>query len=387
MNIRPYQLNSPSVILLIDSLLSGGAQRQMIVLANELHRRSYSVTLVTYYPGDQLSEHLDPGIRRFYLPRRFKFDVVFLLRLSRWLRQQRPDCLISYLTTPNFWGRVAGRLARVPKVITSQRNVSIDERRGHVLMERVLSHLSDRIIVNAHEIKRKMLDLGIEGADIHVIYNGVDCNVFCPQAEAKIADLRERLRIAQDEFFVLVPGRISQQKNQTLLVDAVLALGTGLAPIRVAFVGNEFDQAILRTMRRRIAVAGRDGQFLFLGQRHDMSLLYSAADVVVLPSLWEGFPNVVAEAMACGTPVIASDVSDNALIIDHGRTGYVFERDDEDALVRALTAIHDLSARERIEMSRRAIAQIASLCSLKTFGDKYEAVIAGQNTPLVDIGD
>jgi glycosyltransferase involved in cell wall biosynthesis len=106
-----------------------------------------------------------------------------------------------------------------------------------------------------------------------------------------------------------------------------------------------------------------------------MPLLYSAADLVVLPSLWEGFPNVVIEAMACGTPVIVSNISDNARIVEHGVTGYLFANDDADDLVNALEAFRSMGPDQRRAMGRQAAAHIATLCSTQALGDRYAALI------------
>jgi glycosyltransferase involved in cell wall biosynthesis len=97
--------------------------------------------------------------------------------------------------------------------------------------------------------------------------------------------------------------------------------------------------------------------------------------VVVLPSLWEGFPNVVIEAMACGTPVIVSDISDNARIVEQGVSGWLFPNNDAAALADALSAFLMLSANECHAMGERAAAHIRTLCSTEALGNRYCALI------------
>lgn len=364
------------VVLFIDSLENGGAQRQIVVLANVLHQRGYEVTLLTYYSGDQLSQFLvSDRIQRVLVPRHSKYDMGYFLRLYRYLRKERPDCVISYLSTPNFWARVAGRAARVPRIITSERNINLGQRRPAALLERLLAPLSDAIVVNSHEGRRRLIALGIADKRLRVIYNGVDCAHFARQPQAATSSMRAQLGVASDELLVLLPGRMEKQKNHRLLVDAVLHLDPVVNRIKVAFAGNEFDAAIKNEISQRITAANAASQFLFLGPRADMPLLYSAADVVVLPSLWEGFPNVVIEAMACATPVIVSDISDNAKIVTQGVTGYLFRNNDADDLVAALNSFRASSTEDRRTMGLQAAKHISALCSTDALGERYAALI------------
>lgn len=372
-------MRQKKVVLFIDSLENGGAQRQIVVLANVLHERGYEVILLTYYPGDQLSQFLVSGqIRRTLLQRHSKYDLGYFLRLYRYLRKERPDCLISYLSIPNFWARIAGRPAGIPRIITSERNISLAQRRVVVLLERLLAPLSDAIVVNSHEGRRRLIDLGIAERRLHVICNGVDCTHFSRQPVGAITALRASFGVAPDELFVLLPGRMETQKNHRLLVEAVLRLDPQVTRMKVAFAGNEFDAGIKAEITARIAAANASDRFLFLGPRVDMPLLYSAADVVVLPSLWEGFPNAVIEAMACSTPVVASDIADNSIIIQDGVMGYLFESGNTSKLAEVLQAILQMTHAERSEMGMRARQGIATLCSLDSFGDRYCSLIEHQ---------
>jgi len=369
-------MRQKKVVLFIDSLENGGAQRQIVVLANVLHERGYRVSLLTYYPGDQLSQFLvSSQIQRTLLPRHSKYDLGYFFRLYRYLRKERPDCVISYLSTPNFWARVAGRPARVPRIVTSERNINLAWNRSAALLERLLAPLSDAIVVNSHEGCRRMVALGVAEKRLRVIYNGVDTSHFSRQPTEAIARVRTSLGVATDDLLVLLPGRMETQKNHHLLVEAVLRMNPADSRIRVAFAGNEFDTGIKQEITARIAAGGATDRFLFLGPRADMPLLYSAADVVVLPSLWEGFPNVVIEAMACATPVIVSNISDNARIVEQGVTGYLFQSNDVDDLVAALSDFRYLDPQQRRAMGEHAAAHIARLCSTQALGDRYGELI------------
>ena len=120
-------MTNKKVILFVDSLESGGAQRQIVALANVLHGRGYDIVILTYYPGDQLSPFLvSDKIRHHHVPRHTKYEIGFFFRLYRYFKQQSPDCIISYLTTTNFWARTAGSLAGIKNIITSERSTSLN---------------------------------------------------------------------------------------------------------------------------------------------------------------------------------------------------------------------------------------------------------------------
>lgn len=368
------------ITLFVDSLESGGAQRQIVVLANVLHQRGYKVSIVTYYPGNQLSTFIDsPEITLHFIPRHSRFDLAFLARLVRHFRNSSPNCIISYLSTTNFWARVAGRMAGITHIITSERSTSVFQNRITALRERLLAPLSSFIVTNSQLARVNLLRLGIPREKLKVIYNGLDLNYFSRSSRETSAALRSSLGIVPEDFLILLPGRISEEKNHLLLVGAAVRFSRTVAPITVLFAGNEFYKDLKDRILARIKDSGETSRFHFLGPRSDMPMLYSAADVVVLPSLWEGFPNVIVEAMACGTPVIASDVSDNALIIQPGISGFVFPSNDEDLLLNALTAVFRMPPEERRQMIARGIQRASDLCSLNRFGDKYVELIEKTN--------
>jgi glycosyltransferase involved in cell wall biosynthesis len=364
------------VMLFIDSLESGGAQRQIVVLANVLHDLDYHVDILTYYPGDQLSQFLkSPEIARHHLPRRSRYDIGFFFRLRRFFVRERPDCIISYLTTTNFWARTAGRLAGVPRIITSERSNSLAQRPAIALRERLLSKLSDVIVVNSYNGQRNLATLGMPAKKLVVIYNGLDCENFSRKAPADIQQLRQSLGVEQNEFLIVLPGRMSPEKNHLLLISAAQRLDLLRQRIKIAFAGNEFYPETKQAIVTQIAKSGTKDRFLLLGPRTDMPLLYSAADVVVLPSIWEGFPNALVEAMSCSTPVIASNISDNSRIIDDPNVGILFESNNDVQLADAIQTILNLTPDERRSMGTRGAERARELCSLQAFGEKYRALI------------
>lgn len=323
------------VTLFVDSLAGGGAQRQVVETARHLDKTHFDVSVVIYHNIRELaSELVTANVPIVLISKRAKVDPLFFFRLWRLLHSTRPSILHSYLKTPNLWARLAGRLAGVPCVITSERNVDLAHSRWWILAERLLYRLSSHIIANAIAIQDMLVDtVGVDRERISVIFNGVDTHKFRPVNNERSALLRSALGLDPDEFVIIVPGRVMRQKNQGCAIRALGRLPLAdRAGVRLLCVGSLLDRVYLAELHSLVQDFGLQKQVRFLGRRDDMPSVYGLSDVCVLPSLWEGFPNALLEAMACGRPVIASDVADNRRLVDHGETGFLFRSEDDAAL-------------------------------------------------------
>jgi glycosyltransferase involved in cell wall biosynthesis len=329
------------VILFIDSLVRGGAQRQLVELALNLNRADFDPTVVVYHDLPQLKGDLDAaGVRNLLIPKRGKADLGFLLRLTRFLRRERPDIVHAYLSTPSFWARIAGRLAGIPKIITSERNIDIEHSPMRFWFEKRLQRLSSRIIVNAEAIRHILVErVGIPGDKVVVIYNGVDTEKFGSASSERVEQVRSNLGLTQGNLVLILPGRLAPQKNHLCLIKAVALLPLIPDSLKIVFVGNELDLPLKAKLVESIKRLGLDRHFVFAGPQDDMPAMYAASDAVVLPSLWEGFPNVLLEAMAARRPVVASDIADNGRLVRNDENGYLFPTDDEHALARAIATL------------------------------------------------
>ncbi|MBO6577023.1 MAG: glycosyltransferase [Rhodothermales bacterium] len=345
------------------------------MLANELADRGFEVTLVTYSPGDQLSATLSRRVALRFVRRRGKLGLGYMVGLFKLFRLLQPRAVIAFLSTPCFYARLVGRLARVPIVITSVRNSNYFPESAEMRLERLLWRLSDYVVVNSRQSATQLVSGGVPESRVKLIRNGLDSVHFQRADQGAIDQLRADLGIAQSELFVLLPGRIQRQKNHRLLVDACLELPPGRWAWKVGFAGNLLDDAIVTSLKAVIKRAGAEEKFLFLGPRSDMPTLYSAADVVVLPSLWEGFPNVLLEAMSCGAPVVCSDVGDNSIIVPDDRFGSTFPSGDREALATAIGNILGASRRDRVRIGDAGRRFVRGSFSAASMADQFITLI------------
>lgn len=237
--------------------------------------------------------------------------------LARRLRSVRPDVLHAHLTWPldAQYALAAARLARVPAVVaTAHLFVDVTLGRRVAAQQRLATRLVDRYMaVSAAVRDRLVADLGWPPSKIDVVRNGV------PPGVARAAPPLPRQSLAPDgEAIVLVPARLTGQKGQRHLLRAA----AGIPGARLVFAGDGPDRPMLEA---EAAALGLDGRVVFLGHRSDVPSLLSIADVVVLPSLWEGLPLAVLEAMAAGRPVVATAVGGLREVITPGRDGLLVE--------------------------------------------------------------
>jgi glycosyltransferase involved in cell wall biosynthesis len=364
------------IVLFIDSLLAGGSQRQLVMLARELYKLQYEVSVLTYRGEEQLRYGLDEFcINHITIEKTVAFDPIFIYRLYRFLKKQGPDYLISYLNTPNLWARIAGVMAGVGTIITSERNNDIDKSMLRVLLEKILYRYSKKIVVNARSIKKLLVEIGIPKTKIEIIYNGVDTTYFSECSETEVKKFRDAINVDAEDLLITLPGRMTPQKNHMCLLEAMSKIKELPNNVKILFVGNEFFQNIKRNLVLKTKDIGLEKKVHFYGQSNNMPLIYSASDIVVLPSTHEGMPNVILEAMSCSKPVIASDVSDNSILIENGVSGYLFQNNDSKDLADKIWKLIQVDSATLIEMGRKARQRIKESFSLEVFAHSHEKLL------------
>lgn len=363
-------MRSQRVCLLIDSLGSGGAQRQILILAGQLADSGYQVSLLTYHTAHELDYMLDSRIQFVCISKRATGLCTFVYRFYRQLRRLKPDALIAYLPTPSLLGRTLGRVAGVKTIITSQRNDDLDKSRRRLFLERLTCRFSTAIVSNSRRTAERLESL-VPGScgKLSVIYNAVDHDSFFAVSQAEALSNRAVRGLEASRFVFLLPGRMEPQKGHMILIRAAISLATESEFILV-FAGKEIDTKLKSAIVRELEGSPLEGRVEFWGFQRDMRAVYSVADVMVLPSLWEGLPNVVLEAMACECPVIASAVGDNAVLVKPDR-GMLVDVNSEKALRGAMVSMLRKAPAELEQMGRRGRIFTKATCSRAAFAQGY----------------
>jgi glycosyltransferase involved in cell wall biosynthesis len=375
---------NPIRIALISGYLGGGggAERQITELAAHLDRSRFEPTVVALVPDSMRSKHGGTyyqrlersGVPIVTLPRSRRAGPVQLLRLAGWLRRERPDIAHSFLFSENWRTRLAALAAPSVRVISGERSINAWKRSHHHALERLLARRASRIVVNAEAIRTFLIeDGGLPAAKIQLIYNGVDTDHFSPLADRPAA---RRARGWPDGAFVVGhTGTMVEHKGQRRVLEACAA--ARVAGLRVLLIGDGPDRPELLRLARELGLADRLEMPGFVG---DVREALGCLDAYVHFSRErEGCSNAILEAMACGLPVIATDVGGNRELIRHGVTGLIVPEEDVDAVAGNLARLAGDPA-ERFRLGRGALEVARSRFAVRTMvaatESLYEAVCA-----------
>ena len=342
------------VCQLITELRPFGAERGVYELARRLDRAKFDVQVIGLRGGEVADWLAAAGVPASALGLRGKWDLGKLAKLAALLRQWRPDILHTHLFHADLAGRAAGYLAGVKHLLHT---VHVAEARflpWRFAMARLLSESCERIIcvspsVLDHHARRSGLPL----SKYRLIPNGIDIDAYVRDRRRR-SQCRAQWGVAQDQVVAAFVGRLDVQKGIDTLLEAIGRLRPARASIRFVLAGEG-------PLRARVAAfVGRhenQGFVRHLGFVHDVRAVLSAADMLVMPSRWEGFGLAAVEAMAAGLPVIASDVAGLREVVVDKKTGLLIPRENAAILADSILALaNDAGLRTRLGESglRRA---------------------------------
>ncbi len=360
----------------VSGLGLGGAERQVVLLAREFARRGHGVGIYTLNRLLKRADELaGSGVELIAEQKRMRVDPMVIMRLRRQLKSARPDIVHSFLYDADIYARIAAIGLGVP-VLSSERSdsyaTSAVQRLGYMLTR----SLSAGIVANSHAGAAFAAALHGQRPDrVHVVWNGINLDEI-DRRLAKAASATTNAAIvaargagatgAAQQVWpgdglrrALVVGSIGPAKDYPLALRTARAAVDRDPAWRFTCVGdalpNEgegYKSMVLAEMQR----LGLQQQVNFVGHRRDVPELMASSDVLLVTSVREGFPNVVLEAMACGTPVVSTDYSDVRRILPNAWQ-VVADRDAEAlaaALVRCAAERGPVSAAQRQWVERFA---------------------------------
>jgi len=347
------------VLFTIHDLGTGGSERAIVAQANGLAREGHRVILATFLPDprqDMAGELVLSASDRVAFAFRSPWSFGQLRPLARFLRRFRPDVVVS----ESLVSTVPLKLVRpfVPsfRLVVREGNVLL----RHGILNRTFAWFTEWMVaayfVNSQAIRSDLIDHGISPKKVSVIYNGISPSFFEPPRQDSVT-MREQLGIPAASFVILHIGSMSSpQKAQDVVLKAV-AQTPGLNDAAVVFVGDGHLLARFRASAEELQLSHRT---FFVGNRSDVRELLHAADVFAFPSRWEGMPNAVLEAMACGVPIVATPAGGIPEILRDGQTGLLVPFDDPGALGASLMRIRTDPglAGEMAERAQKAVASI-----------------------------
>jgi len=357
------------VALVTNGLTLAGAETQLVRLATALHHHGDEVRLLSILPTEAFAEELaalDITVVHAHLRRGMR-GASAIEDGTRMLRSWRPDVLISFVYQANIVGRIAGRLAGVPVIISSIRNEHFGGRARELLM-RATDRLCTLTTTNSELAAASLVRRGIvAGHRLVVVPNAVDPAPF-QRAEAARAATRQRLGLADGQFLWLAAGRLEPQKDYPTLLEALARLDPPHGGDQLLIAGQGDLGPELEAQAARLGLARR---CRFLGVRADIPELVAACDAVVLSSRWEGLPNVVMEAMAGGRPVVATRAGGTPELVDDGGSGILVDPGEPRALAAAMAGVAGAPDDRRRAMGARGRAIVVERYSPPVVAERW----------------
>ena len=349
-----------TVLDLRDSPWVDGPGRTILETAQSLRQEGIKIIVGGFCDGDPadnvyLTEAKSRGLSTFPILERRAFDHKVFSQIVGAIDENDVDILHAHDFRSDLFGICCARWRHIPSVSTCHGWITND-RKGKLYKRFDLALLSkfDHIVTVSEALRSELVQRRIEGSKISVVSNALILDDYQPQATDR--RYREELGIDDNVKLIVNIGRLSAEKGQSILLDAiagVCAAGHGICLVFVGIGPEEED------LRERVRILGLDQEVRFAGFRSDMTRIYNSADLVVQSSLTEGMPNVVLESLLMKTPVVATKVGGTGEVVEHGRTGYLVAAGSAQELERGIVDFLDDEARHR-QMAARGRVVIES---------------------------
>jgi glycosyltransferase involved in cell wall biosynthesis len=366
----------------------GGMERQALRLAERLSARGVHVTIVTTYTEPRFTIPLRP--QRKWYERRGRIEIVRVPMYGGWMqdtihqlidvagtyalmrRRRKIDVIYGVQYTGAFHAAHIAEATGMPTAVKFACGGEHGDFHVLALQENALDLRDalgrmDRYVIISEEIRQEAAANGLDAGRFVKIRNGVDTKRF--NREGPAAALPE-LGSAPERQVVFFAGRHDTQKRVDVLVRAFAKVVAQVPGARLACAGSGPRVEEYRSLARELGVADR---VAFLGARPDVEALHRAAQVFVLPSAAEGLPNALLEALAAGTPSVATAIPGTTDVVEHEKEALLVPLDDVDALAAAIVRLlRDRALAERL--AQAGLERIRREFDMERVTDQYVAL-------------
>ncbi len=315
----------------------GGAEAHLAALVRALDREAFEPLVACPSPlAGPLREDLGPDVELVPVDLRSARDFRIAPQIGRLLARRRIDILHSHLFCSSLFASPAARLAGARAVIETP-HVSEKWRHGwwksHFVVDRLVARAVDAFIAVSEANARYLVEVkGLPARKVRVIANGIDLSRFGTPALAA-SEMRQRLGFGDTDPVLVVVGRLEPQKGHRVLLDALPLVRAAMANTALVIVGEGSMRGALEAHSRSL---GLGEAVRFVGRQNNVADWLALAQVVVLPSFYEGLPLVALEALAAQRPLVATAVDGTPEVVRDGRTGITVPPGDPAWLAEAI---------------------------------------------------
>ena len=350
-----------NILFIVNGLSIGGGEAKLLELVQGIQNQysdDFNCIVCSVGMGGPLQKSFEAlNVKLRIYPKKNAHDLSLVYKVARLIREEQIDIIQTTLFYADVIGAYAAWLTGVRNVI-SWEAVTQPYSLKHMMAYRLAAKWFAVSVAVSNAIRDEVMQkrhVGLEKTQ--TIHYGVDLEAYHP---AKNHILHELLGLNSDVCIVSTVARLTPQKGHVYLIPALPDIVKAYPQAHFVFIGDGPLRNSLETQCRELEITEH---VHFLGFRDDVAALLQSSDLFVLPSLYEGLPNVVLEAMACGLPVIATAVDGTPEAVVEGETGFLVEPKDPEALKTALMAlINNRGLRQEMGMkSRTRVEQYFSL--------------------------
>ncbi len=362
------------IICFIDSLGSGGAQRQLCMLAVGLKKRGHQVRFLVY---DQ-ENHFLPLLQVADI----QYQVISLcsyarraLAVRRILRQGWQDSVLAFLDAPSLYAELAGIPGRRWGLVLGERSADPEMKKGVGPWLRQFYRLADAVVCNSHTNRIMLAEaFPFLKPKLATVYNTVDLNLFRPYVDLCSVTCSAHGR----PFRIVVASSYGEKKNMMNVAKALLILKqTPAMPLLVVdwFGAVAPGSTAFNCVQRFVTENGLEETFRLNPATRDIAGEYSRADAVGLFSFHEGLPNAVCEGMACGKPIIMSNVCDASNLVIDGKNGFLCDPNSPEDIAEKIQRLLALNVPEWQKMGAESRKMAEQLFAEDVVIERYERIL------------
>lgn len=366
------------LLYLITDLSLGGAQKVLTYIIEHLDQNWFRPLVACLYGGDSpIGDDLRKmGIPVYDLKMNKKWRLDSLWRLYKLLHTKDITIMHSSLFHANMAARLVGTLAHTPIIITWRQNINIGSN-FRDFTNKLTSSLDDHVVAVSENTRQvELRATGVPQDKVSVVHNCIDVARYELTKSLDRNKIRAGLDISKDAFLLGAVGRLHHQKGLFFLLDALLKIKNSIEQVELLFIGEGDLKNDLEAHAESIGVSGLTK---FTGPRTDIPEILRAFDIFVLPSLWEGLPLALLEAMASGLPVIATDVGGIPEVVIDRETGLLIQPSNSQAIADAVLLLYnDRNLRIRLANAGSAFvyAQFSAQTLVKDLDTVYKHLLS-----------
>jgi glycosyltransferase involved in cell wall biosynthesis len=359
----------------IDGESIHGIARLMSWWTNAIDRDHFDMNILGLKAPSNAGRYIERQGGRVFYSDYGRLNPASLLDIARVARQTQTDLLHLHGYKACTLGRIVGALLGMP-VVLHEHAVFPTMPPYQKLADWLLAPLNDRVVVNCEAVAEFCVERrSMDPENIEIIFNGVPLDEFREVSDSAAAEAAEELGIGADTPVVGTVARLEEQKGITHFLNAVPAVKEECPDVKVLIVGDGTLRGALEEEARQLGIADN---VIFTGERRDVPRLYKLMDVKVISSIYEGTTLTVFEAMATGTPVVATTVDGVEEVIEDGATGMLVPPKDAASIAEVVTDLLTNPDRARLlsERAEQAVKQYDVRTSMRRIENLYETVLS-----------